>query len=45
MLPQSEQTRPLARVRQMLTDCGYQEVINFAFVDEAWERDLAGNGG
>ena len=43
MLPQSEQTRPVARVRQMLTDCGYQEVINFAFVDEAWERDLAGN--
>jgi len=43
MLPQSEQTRPAARVRQMLTDCGYQEVINFAFVEEAWERDLAGN--
>ena len=43
MLPQSEETRPVARVRQLLTDCGYQEVINFAFVEEAWERDLAGN--
>jgi phenylalanyl-tRNA synthetase beta chain len=38
MLPQSEETRPLARVRQLLADCGYQEVINFAFVEEAWEE-------
>ncbi|WP_299161487.1 phenylalanine--tRNA ligase subunit beta [Accumulibacter sp.] len=44
MLPQTEQTRPLARVRQIVADCGYQEVVNFAFVDEAWERDFAGNG-
>jgi len=43
MLPQGEQTRPLARVRQLLTACGYQEVINFAFVEEGWERDLAAN--
>jgi phenylalanyl-tRNA synthetase beta chain len=43
MLPLRECTRPLARVRQLLTDCGYQEVINFAFVEESWERDLAGN--
>jgi len=43
MLPRREQERPVARVRQLLTDCGYQEVINFAFVEEAWERDLAGN--
>ena len=43
MLPQGEQTRPVARVRQLLTGCGYQEVINFAFVEEAWERDLAAN--
>lgn len=27
----------------MLADCGYQEVINFAFVEEAWEVDFAGN--
>jgi phenylalanyl-tRNA synthetase beta chain len=43
MLPQTEQARPLARVRQMLADCGYQEVVNFAFVEEAWEADFAGN--
>jgi len=27
----------------MLADCGYQEVINFAFVEEAWETDFAAN--
>jgi phenylalanyl-tRNA synthetase beta chain len=43
MLPQSEQTRQLARVRQVLADCGYQEVINFAFVEEEWEVDFADN--
>jgi phenylalanyl-tRNA synthetase beta chain len=40
MLPQTEQARPLARVRQIVADCGYQEVVNFAFVEEAWERIL-----
>jgi phenylalanyl-tRNA synthetase beta chain len=43
MLPQSEQQRPLARVRQTVADCGYQEVINFAFVEQSWEEDFAGN--
>jgi len=43
MLPQTEQTRPLARVRQILADSGYQEVVNFAFVEEAWEMDFAAN--
>ena len=43
MLPQTEQVRPLARVRQMLADCGYQEVVNFAFVEEVWETDFAAN--
>ncbi|MEF8721728.1 MAG: phenylalanine--tRNA ligase subunit beta [Candidatus Accumulibacter delftensis] len=43
MLPQTEQARPLARVRQIVADCGYQEVVNFAFVEEAWERDFADN--
>ena len=43
MLPQTEQARPLARVRQILADSGYQEVVNFAFVEEAWEMDLADN--
>ena len=44
MLVQSEAQRPRARVRQMLVDRGYQEVVNFAFVEEAWEADFAGNG-
>ncbi|WP_300455418.1 phenylalanine--tRNA ligase subunit beta [Accumulibacter sp.] len=43
MLPQTESSRSLARVRQILADCGYQEVVNFAFVEEAWETDFAGN--
>ena len=43
MLPQSEDARPLQKVRQILADRGFQEVINYAFIDEAWERDFAGN--
>jgi phenylalanyl-tRNA synthetase beta chain len=43
MLPQTEDLRPLSRVRQILADRGFQEVINFAFVEEAWEADFAGN--
>ena len=31
-------------VRHALAGLGYLETINFSFVDEAWERDLAGNG-
>jgi phenylalanyl-tRNA synthetase beta chain len=27
----------------MLVDRGYQEVVNFAFVEEAWEADFAAN--
>ena len=30
-------------VRRLLAALGYQETINFSFVEEAWERDLAGN--
>lgn len=30
-------------LRQSMADLDYQEVINFAFVEEAWERDYAGN--
>ena len=43
MLPQTESVRPLSRIRQTLLDCGFQEVINFAFIDESWETDFAGN--
>jgi len=30
-------------VRRQLAALGYQETINFSFVDEQWERTLAGN--
>ncbi|MBA3996759.1 MAG: phenylalanine--tRNA ligase subunit beta [Candidatus Accumulibacter sp.] len=43
MAAQREDARPLARIRQIVADCGYQEVVNFAFVEEAWEADFAGN--
>ena len=43
MLPQTESARPIARIRQILADAGYQEVVNFAFVEEGWEADFAGN--
>lgn len=41
MRPETEDARPLPRIRQLLADRGYQEVVNFAFVEEAWERDFA----
>jgi phenylalanyl-tRNA synthetase beta chain len=43
MLVQDEAQRPKALVRQLLVDRGYQEVVNFAFVEEAWEADFAAN--
>jgi phenylalanyl-tRNA synthetase beta chain len=39
LLPEAR--RPAFRVRQMLADRGYQEVVNFAFVEAAWEADFA----
>lgn len=42
MLRQPEVQRPAYRVRQMLADRGYQEVVNFAFVETDWEADFAG---
>ncbi|MCL2345787.1 MAG: phenylalanine--tRNA ligase subunit beta [Desulfobulbus sp.] len=42
MMPQLEAQRPATRIRQMLADRGYQEVVNFAFVETAWEADFAG---
>ncbi len=43
MLPQTENARPLSRVRQILADRGFQEVVNYAFVEEAWESDFSAN--
>ncbi len=36
-----ENQRPAYRIRQMLADRGYQEVVNFAFVEESWEANFA----
>ena len=43
MLAQGEDSRPLFRVRQILADRGFQEVVNYAFVEAAWEADFAAN--
>ncbi|WP_428827602.1 phenylalanine--tRNA ligase subunit beta [Azonexus sp. IMCC34842] len=43
MMVQPEAQRPQARIRQLLVDRGYQEVVNYAFVEEAWEKDFAAN--
>jgi len=41
VLPEN-QRHPFA-VRRSLAALGYQETINFSFVDAQWEKDLAGN--
>lgn len=38
-----EDTRSLFAVRRLLADQDYQEVVNFSFVETAWEADFAGN--
>jgi phenylalanyl-tRNA synthetase beta chain len=39
----TESQRSPFAVRRALAALGYQETINFSFVDERWERELAGN--
>jgi len=41
--PVTESRRSRFAVRRVLAGLGYQETINFSFVEDAWERDLAGN--
>ncbi|MFA9440630.1 phenylalanine--tRNA ligase subunit beta [Uliginosibacterium sp. sgz301328] len=43
MLPQSEGATPAHRLRRRVAARDYQEIVSFAFVEEAWERDFAGN--
>ena len=38
-----EHRRNVFSVRRHLADLGYQETINFSFVDATWEHTLAGN--
>ncbi len=39
----SESERSAFTVRRALAQMGYQETINFSFVEERWEHELAGN--
>jgi phenylalanyl-tRNA synthetase beta chain len=39
----SETRRGVHALRHALADLGYLETINFSFVEERWERELAGN--
>ncbi|MEB0139597.1 MULTISPECIES: phenylalanine--tRNA ligase subunit beta [unclassified Undibacterium] len=43
MLIAPEHTRSLFAVRRLIADQDYQEVINYSFVEEAWEQDFAAN--
>lgn len=43
MLPAAEGRRSLHQLRACMTAADFQEVINYSFVDESWESDLAGN--
>lgn len=38
-----ENTRSPFTIRRQLADLDYQEVVNFSFVEQAWEADFAGN--
>ena len=39
----SESRRSIDTLRHQMAALDYQETINFSFVDERWERELAGN--
>jgi len=43
MHAQPEPERSQHDLRARVAAAGYEEVINYSFVDEAWERDFAGN--
>ncbi len=43
MRTRSEACRSLHAIRSLVAARDYQEVVNFTFVDESWETDLAGN--
>jgi len=43
MRAEPESRRSLHAIRAQVAGRDYQEVVNFTFVDEGWEADLAGN--
>ncbi|MFZ6814477.1 phenylalanine--tRNA ligase subunit beta [Undibacterium sp. Rencai35W] len=43
MLIAPENHRSLFTLRRQIADLDYQEVVNYSFVEAAWEKDFAGN--
>jgi phenylalanyl-tRNA synthetase beta chain len=43
LLPVPETRRDASTIRALLAARDYQEIVSYSFVDESWERDLAGN--
>ena len=43
MLSHKEGVRTNHDLRYELVDRGYQELVNFSFIEEKWEKDFAGN--
>ncbi|MDO9191682.1 MAG: phenylalanine--tRNA ligase subunit beta [Undibacterium sp.] len=43
MLITPESQRSLFTLRRQVADLDYQEVVNYSFVDEAWEKDFSDN--
>jgi phenylalanyl-tRNA synthetase beta chain len=43
MLIAPENQRSLFTLRRQIADLDYQEVVNYSFVEEAWEKDFSGN--
>ena len=43
MLIALENTRSAFTLRRQVADMDYQEVVNYSFVEEAWEKDFCGN--
>ncbi len=44
MVPDPERQRDRARTLDALVAREFQEVINYSFIDEGWEREVHGNG-
>lgn len=43
MRAQPESIRPAHALRAAMAAAGYQELINYSFVEDTWEQDFAGN--
>jgi phenylalanyl-tRNA synthetase beta chain len=43
MLPLAESKKHIFKIKEALVSLGYQEIVNYSFVDAHWEADLLGN--